>query len=201
MKGRSGYVVALLVGLLIGYVGGREHLKWEMRAAFQSAADGLVENLSSAFSGGSDETSGARQSTGQSPAQAAADNEDAADAEAQAYIDEHLELYDVSASYKDAVLSGRVPGVLFKLRNNGDRSLDRVQVTVYFKDASDRIIAEEQYTPVLVTEYNFSGDNQPLKAGYIWQNEKNKFYAAKRVPSEWQEGNVDAQITDIRFTE
>jgi len=201
MKNRSGYVVALLTGLLIGYFGGREHLKWEMRSAFQSAADGLAENLSAAFSGGSDDAG--ETGTGSSAVSATDDDEEEkqADAEARAYIANHLELYDVNATYKDAVLSGRVPGVLFKLRNNGDRSLDRVQITVYFKDADNNIIAEEQYTPVLVTEYNFSGDNQPLKAGYIWQNEKGKFYAAKRVPSEWQEGNVDARITEIRFTE
>ena len=201
MKNRSGYVVALLVGLLIGYFGGREHLKWEMRAAFQSAADGFAENLSAAFS---DSPGDAGETSVRSSAVSATDDDEdekRAEAEANAYIAEHLELYDVNATYKDAVLSGRVPGVLFKLRNNGDRSLDRVQVTVYFKDANDNIIAEERYTPVLVTEYNFSGDNQPLKAGYIWQNEKGKFYAAKRVPSEWQEGNVEARITEIRFAE
>ena len=118
-----------------------------------------------------------------------------------AYITEHLELYDVSAKYTESVIDGRVPGVLFKVRNNGERSLDKVEVTVYFKDASGNVIAEEDYLPVLVTEYSFFGDNKPLKAGYVWQMEQGKFYAAKSVPSEWDEGNIAATITDIRFTE
>ena len=73
-----------------------------------------------------------------------------------AYIAEHLELYDVSAKYRDSLLDGRVPGVLFKLRNGGDRSLDKVEVTVYFKDANGSILAEEDYLPVLVTDFSFS---------------------------------------------
>ena len=118
-----------------------------------------------------------------------------------AYIAEHLELYDVSAKYMDSLLDGRVAGVLFKLRNKGERSLDKVEVTVYFKDQNGNVIAEEEYTPVLVSEFSFSGDNKPLKPGYVWQMEKGKFYAAKSVPSEWKEGSVAASITEIRFTE
>lgn len=101
----------------------------------------------------------------------------------------------------NAALDGRVPGVLFKIRNNGDRSLDRVEATIYFKDAAGRVIAEEDYHPVLVSEYSFSGDNKPLKPDYIWQMEKGKFYSAKKVPDEWEEGSIDASITDIKFTE
>ena len=118
-----------------------------------------------------------------------------------AYIAEHLELYDVSAKYMDSLLDGRVAGVLFKLRNKGERSLAKVEVTVYFKDQNGNVIAEEEYTPVLVSEFSFSGDNKPLKPGYVWQMEKGKFYAAKSVPSEWKEGSVAASITEIRFTE
>jgi hypothetical protein len=118
-----------------------------------------------------------------------------------AYIAEHLELYDVAAKYRDSLLDGRVPGVLFKLSNDGDRSLDKVEVTVYFKDASGRVLAEEDYLPVLVTDFSYSGDAKPLKAGYVWQMEEGKFYAAKSVPSEWDEGSIEAKITDIQFTE
>ena len=123
------------------------------------------------------------------------------DAAKSAYIAEHLELYDVDAKYRESLLGGRVPGVLFKLRNNGDRSLDKVEVTVYFKGADGGVLTEEDYLPVLVTDFSLSGDAKPLKPGYVWQMEQGKFYAAKSVPSEWVEGNVEAKITDIRFTE
>lgn len=118
-----------------------------------------------------------------------------------AYIAEHLELYDVSAKYMDSLLDGRVAGVLFKLRNKGERSLDKVEVTVYFKDQNGSVIAEEEYIPVLVSEFSFSGDNKPLKPGYVWQMEKGMFYTAKSVPSEWKEGSVAASITEITFKE
>lgn len=123
------------------------------------------------------------------------------EAEKATYISQHLDLYEVTAQYMTSRFEGKLPGVLFKIRNNGDRSLDKVEVTVYFKDASGSVIAEEDFLPVLVTEYSFSGDNKPLKPGYVWQMESGKFYSAKSVPTEWDEGSVDASITDIRFSE
>jgi hypothetical protein len=99
----------------------------------------------------------------------------------------------------DSVLHGKVPGVLFKLRNTGERDLDMVKVTVLFKDASGTVIHEQDYHPVLVSDYSMR-DSKPLKAGYVWQMESGKFYAAKSVPSEWKEGSVDANISDVRFS-
>lgn len=119
----------------------------------------------------------------------------------QLYIAESLELYDFQAKYMNAVLDGRVPGVTFKIKNKGDRSLERVKVVVLFKDATGSVIAEEDYTPVLVSQYNLSGDNKPLKPGYIWQQERGRFYTAKSVPSEWKEGAAEARIVEVRFQE
>ena len=116
-----------------------------------------------------------------------------------AYIQDHLVLYDVDARYMDSVLEGKVPGVLFKLRNTGDRDLDIVKVTVLFKDPNGAVIHEEDYTPVRVSDFS-SGDNKPLKAGYIWQMESGKFYAAKSVPSEWKEGSVVAKVSEVSFS-
>ncbi|KFL36592.1 hypothetical protein N788_03000 [Arenimonas donghaensis DSM 18148 = HO3-R19] len=115
------------------------------------------------------------------------------------YIAESIELYDFQAKYMDSVLDGRVPGVSFKMKNNGDRTLDRVEIVVLFKDATGSVIAEEDYSPIFVSEYNLSGDNKPLKPGYIWQLERGRFYAAKSVPSEWKEGAAEIKIVDIRF--
>jgi len=125
--------------------------------------------------------------------------EDAEAKEKTAYIQQHLVLYNVEARYMDSILDGRVPGVLFKLRNTGDRSLDMVKVTVTFKDASGAAIHDEDYYPVSVSGFSL-GDNKPLKAGYVWQMENGKFYEAKSVPSEWQEGSVTAKVTDIQFS-
>jgi hypothetical protein len=113
------------------------------------------------------------------------------------YINDSLKLYDCHADYHDSLIDGRVPGVEFKIKNNGNRTLRKVEVTFYFKDSSGQTISEEKYYPVLVTK--FGTDNNPLKPGYIWQVESGHFYAAKKVPSEWQPRNTTTQITDIEF--
>lgn len=132
----------------------------------------------------------AAQPSGSAPASATAD---------QQYINQYLELYEFRARYMDSVLDGKVPGVEFKIRNKGSRTLNRVKVVVFFKDASGATIAEEDFVPVSVSEYNFSKSSTPLKPGYIWQQEKGKFYSAKTVPSEWTEGAAEAKITEISF--
>ena len=120
--------------------------------------------------------------------------------EKQKYLSKVV-LYDLKAKYYETYLEKKVPGVEFKVKNEGDRILKEVQVTVYFKDAKGTIIAEKEYHPVLVTKYSFNGDNKPLKPNYIWQMERGKFYKADSVPSEWKEGAVSASITNIEFSE
>jgi len=117
----------------------------------------------------------------------------------QAYVDK-IKLYDFTAKYFSTYLDNRVPGVNFKIKNDGDETLNRVKVTVYFKDSSNKTIAEEDYAPVLVNEFSL-GDNKPLKPNYIWQMESGKFYTAKSVPNEWQEGNATIKVTDFEFSE
>lgn len=118
-------------------------------------------------------------------------------------LEEYLEkvrLYDVEAKYYSTYTSDRVAGVNFKLKNEGDRTLRKVKVTFYFMDSTGTVIAEEDYHPVLVTKYSY-GDNKPLKPNYIWQNEPGRFYKADSVPSEWQEGLIKADVTEVDFLE
>ncbi len=192
----SATVVAVLIGVIIGYFAGREHLKYEMRSAFESAAEELSDGLSSAFG----EDSGRERVSAELDAndrQESANGQEAAEA---AYIDEYVELYDLSARYIDTYSSENVPGVQFKLRNNGDRTLDRVEVVVYFKDSNGNIITEEDFLPVAANVV-FSENNTPLRPGYIWQMESGKFYTADRVPSEWMEGSIEAEVREITFAE
>lgn len=118
--------------------------------------------------------------------------------EKQDYISQNIEVYELEARYMDSMLDGRVPGVTFKVRNNGERTLDRVEVTIEFLDAEGNSIAEEIYHPVIAGGYS---SDPPLRPGYIWQNERGRFYSAKAVPSEWQSGRARAIVTDIEFAE
>lgn len=116
-----------------------------------------------------------------------------------AYARDHLQLYDLRARYFDSLLDGSIPGVRFKIKNNGSRTLTEVEVKVVFYDKDGKAIAEETYHPVLVSEYNYGNDNKPLRPNYIWQQEPDSFYAAKAVPSEWEVGKATATITSVKF--
>lgn len=120
----------------------------------------------------------------------------AADEEKRDYIAKHVEVYELEAQYMDSMLDGRIPGVTFKIKNNGGRTLRSVDVTVEFLDAQGKPIAEEVYYPVRAGGYNSSA---PLRPGYIWQNERGRFFSAKAVPSEWQSGRARARVSDIEF--
>ena len=120
--------------------------------------------------------------------------------EKQYYI-KNVILYGLKAKYYTTIFDERVPGVEFKIKNKGNRTLKEVEVTVYFKDVKGNIIAEETYHPVLVSKYSFGRDNKPLRPNYIWQMERGKFYKADSVPDEWKEGAVSAKITNIEFME
>lgn len=118
----------------------------------------------------------------------------------QEYI-KNISLYDLEAKFYTIFSESKIPGVKFKLKNNGERLLREVEVTVYFKDASGTIIAEERYRPVLAMKKSFSGDQVILRKNYIWQMEEGNFYKADGVPTEWSEGAVDAKVTNIKFAE
>lgn len=195
MKKYLSHILVAVIAVTIGYFAGREHIKYEIRSAFSDAAENFGKSLESTFGEGTSDTERG-STTKESKVSAQKD-----DSEAMEYIANSLELYDLEAEYKDSFIDENVPGVLFKLRNSGERTLSEVEVTVYFKDVDGNVISEEDYHPVLVSEYSFSGDNKPLKPGYIWQMEKGKFYKAKNVPDEWEEGNVEASITNIEFAE
>jgi hypothetical protein len=129
----------------------------------------------------------------------ALDSADRPTGEEVAYIRQHLRVYDLGARYFDSVLDGRVPGVRFKIKNNGNRTLNRVTVRVVFLDAQGNPIAEEEYNPVLVSQYSIGEDNSPLRPNYIWQQASDRFLTASNVPTEWHAGSARATITDIEF--
>ena len=111
-----------------------------------------------------------------------------------------MKLYDLETGLYDTYLDKRVPGVKFKLKNEGDQALTRVEVTVYFKDAAGATIYEESFVPVSVNSFSLE-NHGPLRPGYIWELERGKFYTAKSVPTEWKPGAAEARITDLAFSE
>ena len=109
---------------------------------------------------------------------------------------EKIQLYDFIAKLYESFLEEPGPGIEFKLKNNGDRTLKEITVTVYFKDVDGKKIYQESWYPI-------SSYRDPLRPGYIWQLERGKFYPARKVPTEWKPGPdaAYAEVTDIEFAE
>lgn len=121
-------------------------------------------------------------------------------AEKMEYIDK-VKITEFIAKRIDTYSKKGIPAVRISLKNTGDRSLDKVKVVVYFQDKDGNTIFEEDYHPVLVSKYSFSGDNKPLKPGYVKEMEKEKYYTLDSALSDWQEGKAIAKVVDIKFTE
>ena len=87
------------------------------------------------------------------------------------------------------------PGVFGEVRNSGDRSLDEVEITIYFLDRNGQRIHEKTYHPVLVSQFSFGDSNTPLKPGY-----SRKFgVRADDAPQEWGH-KVEVAVTSVRFS-
>jgi len=115
--------------------------------------------------------------------------------EKQAYI-KNVVLKDFKVSEGKKYGFGKaVPGVFGTIVNNGDKSLKEVEITVYFLDEKGTVIGEEDFHPVLVSEYSFGNDNKPLKPNYV----KDFGYSVEDyAPSSWSK-KAKAKITNIEF--
>lgn len=116
------------------------------------------------------------------------------------YIDK-IEITDFVAKRIDTYLNKNTPAVRISLKNKGDRTLKEVKVIVYFQDKDGKTIFEEDFYPVLVSQYRTSGDNKPLKPGYVREMESGKYFTIESALSEWKEGKASAKIVDIEFAD
>lgn len=115
------------------------------------------------------------------------------------YMDKVV-ITEFEAKRIDTYTEENVPAVRLSLKNEGSKSLDRVKVVVYFQNEKGITIFEEEYNPVLVSEYSFGDRNQPLKAGYVKEMGKGKYYTLDTPLSDWAEGKAVAQVVDIEFS-
>jgi hypothetical protein len=106
-------------------------------------------------------------------------------AAARAYLP-RLQLSGVEV--KDGFMGPYVAG---ELKNAGDQSLTRVAINAFLLDNAGKPIAEESFTPVLVSKYN---DAKPLKPGYV-ETFRHTF---DKPPMAWSR-KVRLEITDVEF--
>lgn len=86
-------------------------------------------------------------------------------------------------------------GVFGELKNNGDKTLDKVEITIYFLDKEGNPISEKTYSPINASAQNFGmSDTSALKPKY-----SRKFgYKADDAPSDWSK-KVRVEITKVAF--
>jgi hypothetical protein len=167
------FVIAMIVCLGIGYFGGVMHTKLR-----------LVRALADVFNPVSEE---AEQAPGKT-----AETSMATEARSKEELDYLEKVIIRNVEIANAVLGGL--GVFGEVKNTGDRTLDEVEITIYFLDKTGKPIFEKKYYPVLVSE--MSVDNEPLKPGYA-----RKFgVTADDAPSDWAR-KVEVKITGVQFTQ
>lgn len=120
-----------------------------------------------------------------------------------AEIDKEIEDYKAKKLYFDKIevrnihlgtdFLGHV-GVFGEIKNSGDKTLKKVEITTYCFDKNDKIVFESSYHPVLVSEYSFMTDNTPLKPNYS----KRFGYKLDDAPSDWSK-KVKVEVTDVEF--
>lgn len=87
------------------------------------------------------------------------------------------------------------PGVFGEIKNNGDRTLDKIEITVYYLDSQGNPVSEKTFTPVNEGAQTYGmSDASALKPRY-----GRKFgYEAKEAPSDWSK-KVNVQVTKVQF--
>ena len=85
-------------------------------------------------------------------------------------------------------------GIFGEVKNSGDHTLKKVEITIYCLGPDGKPVFEKTYTPVLVSAMSFGDSNQPLKPGYSRQ------FGVKMddAPSEWTK-KVDVKVTQVEF--
>ncbi len=84
-------------------------------------------------------------------------------------------------------------GVYGEIKNTGDQSLRKVEITIYCLDRSGKPIFEKAYHPVLVSKYSFT-ESTPLRPNY-----SRKFgVKLDDAPSDWA-GKVRIEVSDLEF--
>jgi hypothetical protein len=137
MNAAASVLIASLAGA-VGFFAGREHLKYEVRAA----ASGMVNAVTKSFA---------------PPAGKFTPEEGR-------YAAESIELYDFTASW-ETLLSTKHVAVKGKVRNTGQFALRTVQLTFSFLDESGATIYEQVRHSV--TTGNFAESTPPMSTGHI----------------------------------
>lgn len=98
----------------------------------------------------------------------------------------------------DSVLEKDQAGVRFELRNTGDRTVERIEVTVQFLNDEGSPISERSFTPVHPSALVSDG-SPPLRPGYIWSLPSGEYWTPDNIPTVWVPGKVRVNVSSLDF--
>ncbi len=112
---------------------------------------------------------------------------------------EKISIYGAEAKRINTFLEGEKLGIRCNLKNNSNKTLNKVEVTAYFKNKSGEIIFEERWLPVLVSQYNFIGNNEPLKPNRIYEMKIGNYHCLDGELRDAVLNKTEFKVTDVEF--
>lgn len=110
------------------------------------------------------------------------------------YIKDFLSIESATVTMCEGY-NGKEPGLMnVAIKNNGEKNVQELTVTVFFQDESGKDIAEDSI--MLIGGY-FGGNT--LKANYSWKMENDEYYAFKNLSNEVDINRNRIEITEISF--
>jgi hypothetical protein len=83
--------------------------------------------------------------------------------------------------------------VSFGLKNNGDRAVTGIKVTLNMMDTNGVICHQEPFTPF------YDKTNAPMLPGQSWGTDENSPVIIPSLPDSWLGGYDYIQVTDVQF--
>ena len=110
------------------------------------------------------------------------------------YIEEYIEITNYYIGMQNGY-RGREPGLSdVSIKNNGDKNISQLTITVFFQDDNGKNIAEDSF---MLIGGLWGGDT--LKANYSWKMESNSYYEFENLADEVDISRNSVVITSIRF--
>lgn len=110
------------------------------------------------------------------------------------YIDQYIEITNYHVGMKSGY-RGKEPGISdVSIKNNGDKNINELTITVYFQDENGKNIAEDSF--MFIGGF-WGGDT--LKANYSWKMENNKYYEFSNLADEVDISRNTVKVTEIKF--
>lgn len=110
------------------------------------------------------------------------------------YIDQYIEITNYHVGMQSGY-RGKEPGISdVSIKNNGDKNINELTITVYFQDETGKDIAEDSF---MLIGGLWGGDT--LKANYSWKMENNKYYEFSNLADEVDISRNTVKVTEIKF--